>query len=61
MLTSGRRIDEGPDKFLERTPGLLQSRAYKGTFAMPLCLQFVALSSATDEVDGGRPRELPVV
>jgi hypothetical protein len=29
ILVSGRRIDEGPDKFLERTPGLLQSRTYK--------------------------------
>ena len=61
MLMSGRRINEGPGTFLERTPGLLQSRAYEGTFAMPLCPQFVALSSAADEVDGGKPKELSAV
>ena len=61
MLTSGRRINEGPGTFLERTPGLLQSRAYEGTFAMPLCPQFVALSSATGGVDGGQRKELSAV
>lgn len=46
ILTSGRRINEGPGTFLERTPGLLQARAYEGAFPLPLCPQFAALSSA---------------
>jgi hypothetical protein len=43
---SGRRKGEGPGTFLERTPGLLHARVHQGKSALPLCLRYVALSSA---------------
>lgn len=42
---SGRRTNEGPGKFLIRTPGLQRFGADKGAFAGPLCPRGTALSS----------------
>src|ERR1700693_1459903 len=61
MLELGRRTSEGPGRFLERTPGLLHARAHKGTFALPLCPQRTALSSAACGEHGGRRGELSAV
>jgi hypothetical protein len=61
MLGTRRQISEGPGKFLAEPRAFYMLARLEDAFALSLCPQFVALSSAASGVDEGGGAELSAV
>jgi len=61
MLGTRRQISEGPGSFLAEPRAFYMLARLEDAFALSLCPQFVALSSAASGVDEGGGAELSAV